>query len=76
MEYFCQKGWEEDWIETAEKLVRDVYTTYYEGKEGPATATATANAEPVSILIAIFDVDANQISDRLTMTSACSRTSP
>jgi len=35
LEYFRQHGWEEDWIDNAESLVREEYKTHYEGKAGP-----------------------------------------
>jgi hypothetical protein len=47
LEYFRQHDWEEEWVENAEVLVRDKYTTCYEGKAGLAAAapdtTDTAN---------------------------------
>ena len=33
LEYFRQKEWEEEWIDTAEELVHKVYVARYEGKE-------------------------------------------
>jgi len=47
LEYFHQHDWEEEWVENAEVLVCDKYTTCYKGKAGPAAAaldtTDTAN---------------------------------
>ena len=31
LEYFQQKEWEEEWIDEAEDIVRQVYVTQYEG---------------------------------------------
>ena len=52
LENFHQHGWEEEWIENAEALVCNKYTTCYEGKVGPAAAAldtthtaATATAD-------------------------------
>jgi len=43
LEYFRQHGWEEEWVENAEALVREKYTTCYEGKAGPTAAADTAD---------------------------------
>jgi hypothetical protein len=43
LEYFCQHGWEEEWVENAEALVREKYTTCYEGKAGLTAAADTAD---------------------------------
>jgi hypothetical protein len=48
LEYFRQKEWEEDWINNAEKLVREAYVTDYEGKSDPIAPTADVTPEPVS----------------------------
>ena len=56
LEYFRQKEWEEDWINDAEKLVREAYVADYEGRSDPIAPAADATPEPVSpcIINSIF----------------------
>jgi hypothetical protein len=47
LEYFRQQGWEEEWVDNAENLVREEYITRYEGKSGAVIPTPDS-ASPVS----------------------------
>ena len=40
LEYFQQKKWEDEWIENAKDLVREVYVAHYEAGDDPAAATS------------------------------------
>jgi hypothetical protein len=35
LEYFRQQGWEDEWVDNAENLVREEYIICYEGKASP-----------------------------------------
>ena len=48
LEYFRQKGWEEDWIDTAEDLVHKEYVARYEGKGEAIAANPNMPEEAVS----------------------------
>ena len=50
LEYFRQKEWDEEWIDNAEDLAREVYVTCYEGKGDPIMATSGMTADAVSHL--------------------------
>ena len=45
LEYFCQQQWENDWIETAETIMREEYTTTYEGKHAARAKAIVSPAE-------------------------------
>jgi hypothetical protein len=48
LEYFRQKGWEEEWIDTAEELIHTVYAAQYEEKEDVVGANPDMPAAAVS----------------------------
>ena len=48
LEYFQQKGWEEDWIDTVEDLVHKEYVAQYEGKGEAIAANSNMPEEAVS----------------------------
>jgi hypothetical protein len=54
LEYFRQHGWEEEWIDQAENLVREEYITKYE-KESPAAAEDKAEVRYCFIYIVCID---------------------
>lgn len=47
LEYFCQQGWEEEWVDNAENLAHEEYIAHYEGKEDQL-ALAPEAADTVS----------------------------
>ena len=52
LEYFRQQEWKEEWINIAEKLVHDEYTSMYEGKAKGCNAAQSgmASDRKVSLL--------------------------
>jgi hAT family C-terminal dimerisation region len=51
LEYFRQKEWEEDWIENAEAIVREVYIAQYKGSNNSNVPAPNTTAELVSLCI-------------------------
>ena len=45
LEYFRQQKWENDWIETAETIMHEEYTTTYEGNHGAHAKAIVSPAE-------------------------------
>lgn len=59
LEYFQQKEWEQGWIDEAEELVREAYTTGYKDNKGPTTQLPDVETEPVSTTLNVSILNIN-----------------